>query len=86
MSDSGVVDQNVEPAPALGHSLEQQRDLGLAGDVDNDAFLPQFSGGGGEPLRVDIGQQHFRPFGHESCGNCLADPLRRAGDDRAFAK
>ena len=34
---------------------------------------------------INIGQQQRRTFGGEALGNCLADPLRRASDDRSLA-
>ena len=83
--DPGVVDQNVEPAPAFGHARKNALDFGLARDVGDKPFLTEFPRGGRQPLGIDIDQQHFGALSHESFGNPPTDPLRRAGHHRALA-
>ena len=73
------------PIRARRGAGDQALDLGLACDVAGKGFGAKVSRRGGKRPGVDIGQQQLRALGGKGAGDSLADPARRAGNDRALA-
>jgi hypothetical protein len=73
--EAGVVDQDVEAPLAVERLVDHATDVVLVRDVGADAAF----------RRVEVGDDDDRALGGEAVGDCSADPLRPAGDNRHLA-
>ena len=81
VADSGVVDEDVDLAPALVDGFDGLGDVGFVGDVAEEGFGISV-GDRGAGFEVEEGEGVSG--GGEEFGGATADPLRSPGDDGYF--
>src|SRR5205807_5641571 len=81
LDDAGVVQEHVEPAPALPGRIHHALDVWRPRDIRLDGGLAELAGellGAGA---VQVREEEPRAFGGEPARACRADPGGRAGDE-----
>src|SRR6516164_8970481 len=80
--NAGVVEQHVEPPPALVGEIEHALDVRRAGHVDLDGGLSELVGKGLDAVAIDIRQQQLRAVARHAPPAGGADATRSARDER----
>ena len=83
----GVVDESVDAAVALHHSVHQALAVGGVGDVARHGHRLRDGGGkAGQPVGPARSQNRNRAGGGEAAGELLAEPRARTGHDHDAAR
>ena len=81
----GVVHEDVDAAVPLHRLPGHQLDLPFVGNVDGEAD-PVLELPGRFHRPAEVGDNDSRSFGGKALGDCIADSLRRAGNDGDLAR